>query len=235
MEAKTMAIQNHKKISRVSHLLGNNAFEYCSWLNDMAKQGYKAVKIGWITDFEETDNTDIRYNFIVSKKYNEHEKTLEKYKEAGWDYVGSFFMADIYMAESKDAKDVFKGEEATERVKTVYRKNLINRALFIIFSLIIPIDNFINGGAAAIISAMKEGNLLAILAVISLVFAIGFVLWDMFRNLSILKRYQRYVESNDSSVVISNYKLAKAVNIIAVLAIFLSGMISYIACNQLYY
>lgn len=63
-----------------------------SWLEDMAKQGYRLKGMtGWSGIFEKAEPFSCRYRMQPLSKKEKHppEETVEGYRELGWEYAGT--------------------------------------------------------------------------------------------------------------------------------------------------
>ena len=82
------------------------------WLEQMAREGWRLVRPGFIYRFQKDVPTEVRYRLDYPSRPDNRQEYLTLFRDAGWQHVGNFANWQYFRADSAAAPEVFTDAES---------------------------------------------------------------------------------------------------------------------------
>ncbi|WLR42403.1 DUF2812 domain-containing protein [Bacillus carboniphilus] len=132
-----------KKIKRKFRSLNQwHVEEYESWLTDMAKQGWKLIKINslWAT-FEQCEPETINYRIDIKENNSTYKDKIELFKQEGWEYVDR---SDVILIFRGKMEELYaEPKEQAKVFNRLKKKAITNTVSFAVVTIIYFLNLFL--------------------------------------------------------------------------------------------
>lgn len=149
-----------------------------AWLSQLAERGWHLHRVGWIwLVFKQGEPHRFRYRCEVFRRKRDHDDFITVYREAGWEFVGTYGFFHIFRA----PQDALISEIHTDSAEQAYtllplRSNYLRLILVATLFLALAQAPYFIGSRNFLVNLVLYAGLGYIL---SIAFMLGFIVWSL--------------------------------------------------------